>query len=298
MSNAFISWLSLFTDRDPFGVTGKLAALWFDRVIIETPRDDTIQRSIKAAVSRGQLSSRIGAELADHWKPIQQYLPDYDVELDSFDGAGRQLWDTVVDIVYEATKADFPDHPEDGAFVHEVRMASYGTMRAFVSWMALNAMHSCSFVTNEREATVAERYFVRSENRSFEIFRHFSGLRIPDLTQLTWEKVWELRGHPQLDAFRRKLEIASGKDTSLKEPAVAQAFEADFRASLEEFAELCRPAPCIALGKAVVSNLPLSIPINPASLALGVKEVSDAVNRSREYGWMFFGIDLKSAAKR
>ncbi len=297
MSNAFISWLSLFTDRDPFGTTGKLAAIWFDKLIIETPGDDAIRMPIEVAIERGKIPAEIHDQLLDHWRPIQQFLPDFSYEPVSCDGANRQLWETVVDTVYEATKAEYPDHAEDRAFMHEVGMAAHGLMRAYISWYSLNALHGTAFITNDREATVAESLFIRNENREFEIFRHFADLRIPDLTELPWQRVWDLRHHPKLEAFRARLSAASGANTEITSPEVARELEADFVANLEEFARLCRPAPLSSLAKAVISNVPLPIPINPASVAFGNKEFWEALDQDKRYGWMFFGIDLRSASK-
>jgi hypothetical protein len=297
MSNAFISWLSLFTDRDPFGTTGKLAAVWFDKLIIETPQDDGIRKVVEGAIERGKIPAEIHDQLLNHWRPIQLFLPDFSYEPVFCDGAYRQLWETVVDTVYEATKAEFPGHTEDRAFMHEVAMAANGLMRAHISWCSLNALDGTTFITNNREARVAESLFVRTDNREFDIFRHFADLRIPDLTELPWQRIWDLRHHPKLEAFRRRLSAVSGADTEITSPAVARELEAEFVANLEEFAQLCRPAPLRSLVKSVISNVPLPIRINPASVAFGGKEVREALDRDKRYGWMFFGIDLRSACQ-
>jgi len=297
MSNAFISWLSLFTDRDPFGNTGKLAAIWFDKLIIETPGDGSIRKPVEMAIERGTIPAEIRDQLLDHWRPIQEFLPNFSYEPVYFDGGNRQLWETVVETVYEATKAEYPNHPEDRAFEHEVGMAANGLMRAYSSWYSLNALHGAAFIANNREATVAERLFIRNESRDFEIFRHFAEVRIPDLTDLPWQRVWDLRNHPKLEAFRSRLSNASGAHTEITSPEVARELEKDFIADLEEFAKLCRPAPLRSLAKAVISNVPLSIPVNPASVTFGIKEVSDCLDQDKKYGWMFFGIDLRNASK-
>jgi hypothetical protein len=296
MASAFVSWQGLFTGRDPLKATGKLAALWFDDLIIETPTPDRMPNVLDIAIERGTISRETADELIKHWKPIQKYLPDFDYDPAFLDEWDSQLWDTVVDTVFEATEAQYPNHPKDGAFMHEVRMAAYGMMRSFTSWYSLNALDSTSYITNEREATVAERFFIRCQNRNFEIFRHFADLRVPDLERLPWNKVWELRCHPKLEAFRKRLSEVAGQNTTITAPEAAREFQSEFMDSLEVFTKLCEPSPLRALGKGFLSNIPLPIPVNPASLVFTGKEVWDARNQNREYGWLFFAIDFKNAA--
>ena len=262
MSNAFISWQSLFTDLDPFGATGKFAAVWFDKLIIETPAEDALQGAIDAAVEHGNIPAGIRSALLDHWKPIQAYVPEFSLVPTKDISDTDPLWKAAVKATYEATEAEHPDHPKDVAFLHEVSMASYGLLRGCESWCSLNAQEATAFIANKREQAVAASLFRRSLDRDFEIFRHFTKLRIPDLNSLSWERVWELRGHPQAEAFRLRVSQLSGPSEAVDSPELAKQLQADFRSSLEEFAVLCRPAPVKATAEAIISNIPLPIPLN------------------------------------
>ena len=50
--------------------------------------------------------------------------------------------------------------------------------------------------------------------------------------------------------------------------------------------------------KALVSNLPLPIPVNPASIALAAKSIKDATSFQHDYGWLLFILASQTATGR
>ncbi len=86
--------------------------------------------------------------------------------------------------------------------------------------------------------------------------------RIPDLSSLSWERVLELRHHPKLGDFRKKLETLQKQLEGKDDSRAAELLQEIELKDLKEFAVLCRPQPRQAVLRGLASNVPLPIPVN------------------------------------
>jgi hypothetical protein len=102
----------------------------------------------------------------------------------------------------------------------------------------------------------------------------------------------ELRHHDCLTAFRSKLGELQSRVRASDEKSATELVEELERNDLVEIAKLARPSPTTAIWKAIGSNVPLPIPVNPLSIGLGLADILDAYNRRSRFGWLYFLLDF------
>ncbi len=201
MSRAFLSWENLFRDKlNDFG--GRLATVWFDEVILQTPRQDMIEAVLDRFVCSGDMNSSTADQLLKCWLPIQTLLPDYRFLENAFESDNKVLKNIAYDVTSEFTKKNHPDVTDSNpGFIHEVAMAGAGLIDTISAWSTINEREGCTLLANERESAAIDKVFSVVKQSGIDAFSEIASARIPNMQSLSWERIVDLRNHPHLESI-------------------------------------------------------------------------------------------------
>ena len=283
-----MGWMRLFEDA-LFNAPGKLATIWFDSLVLQTPGTDLLPKVLDSLIEKRQLSAASRDELLKIWLPASRVVPQYKFMENPWEGAEKNVIDQALSVTVAAAKAQYPGVDEDSPeFRHEVAMAGGGLLDSIRLWSSLNAEGGCTLLAHEREGAVVKQAFAQNDESGIDLFSEVAAERMPSLDNLSWDRVLELRAHPHLERFRKKLAqvqvSARAGDLKASKEMVA---DLELR-ELRQLAQAVEPSPGAAVVRAICSNLPLPVPFNPASIALGIDDVADNVDRTVRYGWLYF----------
>ncbi len=298
-ARSFIGWSAL-ASRDLFGTFGRLTSLLFDEVYCHVPQKDVLAVVLERSVEDGTVERSAATEIGRIWKPVHDVIPEYRfLGSNPWGNTTPGLVSAAERIVTEATLRDDPELGRPGeraGLQHEVLWAAGGLIETVSLWAALNGSDSYSFVANDREIEVVREVFGNANpGPHIDLFGDVMSAIVPDVSDLSWGRILELRQNPYLESFRRKMAelqntVRRDDQTTIRE--IVQEME---RRDLRELARVTRPAAASSLFKAVVSNLPLPIPINPASIGLSVLDAIQAYQRRQRYGWIYFVLELNAS---
>jgi hypothetical protein len=248
-------------------------------------------------VGEGELQAATADELLKCWTPVQSLLPGYSFLSNPWETDDEYLKQVVLETTQKATKQDYPTVLEtDYGFQREVAWAGAGIIDGVSTWCRLNEGDAYTLLADENEAAVVNRVFESSQTAGVEAFSAIASARIPNLKSISWERVLELRHHPHLEKFRSKLsslEVEVRKGDTLTVTEVISEIELS---DLRRLALLVEPSLKSSIVKAVVSNIPMPIPMNPISVALGAKDVANAHKIQKSFGWLYFLIELSQTS--
>lgn len=297
MSRAFISWLGA-CGQDVFGPYGKLATIFFDQLIFQVPRADTIEGVLDSQVGQNEIRYADADQLRQIWVPIQTIVPDYQFLKNPWEHKNKRLLEVAHSVTVDATLEQYPgaDKSEPAGFAHEVAWAGAGLIEAIITRTTLHITEPCTYLAEPRESRAVQQIFQEAQSpEPVEIFRHIAENRVPDLSLLTWERVLELRHHAFLENFRQKVKELSISFRSNNEKAINDGIQELELQDLRELARLVKPSPRTMMFKAIASNIPLPIPINPLSIGIAVKELKEVYDRKERFGWLYFLMELSGS---
>lgn len=295
-NQAYASWWRMMPGGDdfPLGASGKLATLWFDEIVLQVPREDFLEVTLDKIAEELGWSPATLQEIHHVWVPIHKYQPNYGFLSKAWETDVPALREVAENITITETKREAPELPETHpGFMHEIAWAGAGLIEAVSLWVSLNEMGSCTYLPHQREHLVLQELFsAATRTEPLDIFSEVMLHRIPDVSTYTWEEVVELRHHQFFEAFRGKIsELHKRLNKGAPKP-IRELLEEVSRKDMVEMLQLLRPTPKQAVVKAIASNLPMPLPINPLSLGLGVLDVIRTRTLSKKYGWLYFLFDL------
>jgi hypothetical protein len=298
VSKAFVSFISQ-SRGGLLGPRGKLAHIWFDELFIQefapALRDELF---LSPALEKKEISLSVADELRKIWKVVACEIPEGAGAFVVAKDANEKLFlDAAWRVVMNETAHldDRDDRPVGGGMMRPPAIRAdiiANLIGSLATWWTLNSMDSCGIVPEPKEQKVVDATLRVTQNNQFGTFSRFVEQRIPDLNSLSWERVLELRHHPKLADFRKKLDTLQkeldGKDAS----AAAQLLQELELKDLREFAMLCKPQRRECILRGLASNVPLPIPVNPASIVLSGMEIKRTYQLDKRFGWLYFGLDL------
>lgn len=223
-------------------------------------------------------------------------MPSYEFLQNPWQHENKKL----IDIAYRVTVDDileqYPnsDKKNPAGFEHEVGLAGAGLVEAVATWGALHAAEQCAFLADSRESTVIEEVFQTTQPPSdTQVFQEIVTTSMPDFTILTWQRVLELRRHPFLQSFRRKISELGSSVRNNNEGTIKKTIGELELHDLRELARLVEPSPRTTILKSIGSNIPLPIPVNPVSIGIGIQEIKDTYERRQRFGWLYFLMELR-----
>jgi len=300
VSKAFVSLISQ-SGGGLLGSRGKLAHIWFDELFVQEFAPGMVELIfLSPAVEKKDIRPSVADELRKTWRVVSCEPPREGGPFVSAKDKNEKLFiEAAWRVVMEGTShLDGRDESPVGG-----RMRGVSAIRAEVianligslaAWWTLNSIDGCGIIAEPKERKVIDATLRTTQNDQFGTFSRFVEYHIPDIGGLAWERVLELRHHPKLADFRKKLDtlqkLLEGKD-DLQAAALLQ--EIEFK-DLKEFAVLCKPQPRKSIIQGVVSNFPLPICVNPASIVLSGLEIKRAYQLDKRFGWLYFGLELSS----
>lgn len=288
MAKTFISYLGIF-NKDIFGAFGKLATIWFDEIILDLPNPVLLEKVIAYGAEKGKISEKITNDFLKAWKPINEYCPKYKWKAIPSIRKDKELTNLAYKVVYEATKKEYPGEENTYGFIREVAWGGAGLINSINAWKKIHAKIPCSYLAHQLEAEVIKRTFAKDQENMFDIFSEYANYKIPDLSNIPWDKVFELRCHPYLEAFRRKLSsLQEVNDSKLIIEIVKEIEKKD----MKQLTLLCKPAPIKMAVKTICSNIPVPY-VNPISILTGIADLINEIKKEKKYGWLYFIFDLE-----
>lgn len=163
-------------------------------------------------------------------------------------------------------------------------VAATGSARA---WSVLNSALQCDLVCFDEASAYAASNLERSRvSRIAPSAATNIELAIPTAEKLSWENVFELRKNKNIGSFRRWRESKVDWSSAEIIDGVWDAFSA------------IKPNVRGTVLKGIASNIPLPIPVNPASMFFAAKDAQQAIKFQREHGAMIFFHDLRMVTQR
>jgi hypothetical protein len=243
-------------------------------------------------VHRGDITAATASEIEKIIIPVHNFLPDYSFLSRPWQHENAQLVEVVYATALDVLRSEDP-HAEPAAIAHELTWFGAGLLESISTWLALQH-HGCSILADTVEHRVIQAVFSSATaGMQSEPFREAIASRMPSLGETPWEQIFDLRVSPFITAFRAKLaELRSAYVTGDARAAEQLMSEVE-RRDLRELARTVQPAPKAAILKAIVSNLPLPIPLNPASVVLSIGDVQNQFDRFERFGWLYFLLELE-----
>ncbi|MFG0242240.1 MAG: hypothetical protein ACF8R9_05575 [Phycisphaerales bacterium JB054] len=293
MNRALFSFETLANDHRSeivLGHQGKLACLWYDRLIMDVP---DLQRPLEIMIERGQITSDISEHLLHIWTPPPPGLPGWnDSELYRMGRLGTHDRSADID---EAARGLLAEH--FGTETHEVHPTDVGRAAAALlctiqRWEALCASGSCTLMANELESRYFQLNAPARLRDGFGVFSQFADALVPNLADIPWERIFELREHPHIEACRQRLADLDAANVKCDVRDVAALADEILHRDLVALAHLVRPRLKRAVTVGFFSSLPSPLLLNPVSVASSAAEISRHSHIAREYGWMYFMLDM------
>lgn len=119
----------------------------------------------------------------------------------------------------------------------------------------------------------------------------FVNMTLPNLKNMSFEKIIEMRNHPYLESFRITLNELHKNMKDTDKLNVQELFLEMVNKNIREVFSLFKPSVSKQTVKGIVCNLPMPIPVNPISIIASMGDVAKDIKLKHTYGWLFFYID-------
>ncbi|WP_273854331.1 hypothetical protein [Guptibacillus spartinae] len=254
--------------------------------------DHKLHSSVKEKIAEGEKwTNETYRELEKIHVPITAYnLKDpFIVPIDNQEvlGVGMEVAKQYYQTKYPTISFDEknPNHMKNALRIGQ----AFGV--GFEAWEKLNAKINCNFLANYYEGLIVEK-FKKTDNK--EAISEIIYYTIPDINYYTWEEIIALRKHPFFNSFRKKIsqlnEAIDIGDIKLSKEIIEQLEQKE----VIEMIKLFKPSPKTKIIKGVTSNVPLPIPINPASVYFATQDIKTEYKLKNKYGWLFFLLDVRN----
>lgn len=170
-------------------------------------------------------------------------------------------------------------HENPYGYIREGNALANTAVGSVLVWTVLRTYVQCAyFAFNPVEFAAAYLLLKSDEGTPFRS----ANFLLPNAEKLPWQEVFEIRGRPEAISFRRWFRSRMAGNAN------SQSIEADIIGALLEIIEDLRPNIGSEILKGIASNIPLPIPINPASVTLSAKSLANAVRFKKKYSWAAF----------
>lgn len=289
-NKAFISWINLATSESTFlyEFPGKLAALWYDEIILQI-NSDTLHYARDVFADKERWGKDTLKELNKIHVPITEYTNG-----DSFYKPleNSKLLDPGVEIAKIYYEEKNPEEAFDSNNPHHLHSAvrTGGALAtSFEAWEKLNKKINCSFLPNYYEGLFLESVQPKEPEHTSEIL----SIALPDLKDYSWDKIMDLRNNTFFDNFRDKISIFNESTNKGDIQLSKEIFEEIKNKDMIEMLQIMRPSPNTKIIKGIASNIPSPIGINPVSVYTAIEDVRKDLEVKNKFGWVYFLLDTR-----
>jgi hypothetical protein len=302
MFTSFVAFGALVS-RDLLGVFGKWLALLNDRVVFHTPTSDLLRGAMPRAADAAGISRDVVEQLLGVWQPVGDFVQGYRFLGDPWQTSVPGLSDAAHRAAHRhamrelgLTEEQSVPREDRRGYARELGLVGAGLVESIGLWLTLNQAFSCSFVGDEIEHEALDGVLrISGPTRRLQAPADELTLALPDIHEVPWNTILELRQKPFLAEFRGKLsELDDILQTDDQRSARELLREVELQ-DLRALAVATKPSPALSTLKAIVGNIPLPIPVNPASLGISIADTVAARKLKARFGWLYFLFELQSA---
>jgi hypothetical protein len=280
-----------------FEETLKLALLWFDDLVMQSPRADLVTDKFPEIMEKLGAPNKTAAYISSVIHPVQEFRPEYTFPL------GPEVWSRdshVSDATYVALTKYFERHegpwPSERALMREVVIVGCGVIDAICLVSELSRYFDCFMLPTHFEHAVLAEVMKPHEPRSaFDLFSEVARYRLPKLRDFSWERIVELRHHRFVSNFRRTLSELQVALRCHCAQEVRSIFDDIEKRHIKELLSLLRPASTAeSFGIGIATNfpVPLDVPVNPLGVLHAIWTATRNKMLADKYGWLYFLYEL------
>ena len=264
----------------------KLAYLWFDDIVMQSPGDTLLPGVLEKRGARPETIESV----CEHIHSVQHYDPDYK----PFDG---KIWDedAIKSAVTSETLKNYfeetygPNAPP-GEIFREVALTGAAVLDVLGVLNKLSVAHQATLMPTDFEHRVLEAMATsQTRDDGFSLFEEIAQFRLPRLQETSWDLIVDLRNHPYLENFRKMLSLAQSEAGVANRREIFSELE---RKSMKELLSLLKPSPISATAKGVLTNLPFPTIVNPFGILDSINTVRKELEIRKKFGWIYFLYDL------
>jgi hypothetical protein len=276
----------------------KLATILYDQTVFPV-RSDHLESVIQITSDEEYVAP---GDLRGCWISSEEFCPAAEVSEIAIrfteprwdlvsDSAGKLYSDFefVIDVEVKRQYGHLLESSSSG-YSHSLRDHVCSATGLIEGWKMLMRHVYCSLVGfSDFDKLLADRVFNASDNRGMDFAARLD-IVIPSVRALPWPDIMKLRTDARIRDFRNwywERTLAARTDLD--------SFEREVMGALWAAVKTLRPKIAGETMKGFLSNLPLPIPVNPASIVLSAKAVRDAVQFQRDYGWLLFIMAARDA---
>lgn len=285
---AYMSYLNLLTNNANFEKEGKLAALWFDKLLLGI-NNELVEKVIENVAEKEMWGDDVLKEVKKIQISSEGVFPKIGFTDDILIEDDKYI--VAMDILQDKYKKEILTPNMHGQAMHEVIMGGAGITSAVKYWTLLNSKERCTYLPIDIERQFLNRIFGNVADAGYNNFSNIITCIIPDVSQCSWNEIIEIRHHNYWLQFRKKMTDLS--DSISDEKLNQEILEEIIRKDLIEMAQHFRPQTTKNIIKGVVSNIPLPIPVNPMSIVFTGESIMNELDFQKKYGWIYFYLDNK-----
>lgn len=277
----------------------KLCTLLFDQILVPVFGEPELPFVLEWMCKHGELSKPAENGLKHAWKPVER-VSDKELFADEWIDANLQLWETCGDVVDRQLALEYRGYSHEEIRVIGGSASVFAnTLEGVVLWSRLQELAPCVLAGDRIQvATVRALQTQQRDVSQTGMLRELANLRLPNFGALPWDSVVKLRKHRHMEAFRSKLEEIVQDGLQPNSTNMLTSLRKQELDGLWKLARKWSVSHSNTILRTIASNVPLPIPVNPVSVALGVAEILSTRRIQHDYGWLFFLADIDDSGVR
>jgi len=297
---AVMDWHSLFWADELFAPQGKLATIWFDKLVLQNTGEDSLEGAINILRETEQFSDATAETLKTIWVPVQTLIPNWAAgNSELLRSSPEDIRETVTTALKKRIRKEYgADFAETYPGIREVAWGSLLYLEAIQIWSTLNKSAPTTIVFNSTNYDIFETVIKSTvEEKSFQSFARVASVPIPNLSKLSWDEVLELRHHPYFENFRIKLSMLNDRLAIAQNEEIADLVSEIRIDEMEHIVRAQEPALGRAIINGLLNNIP-GLPVNPYSIGSSVYELWKRIRRRKQSGWLYFLLRMEDIGRR
>lgn len=273
---AYVTLGELFSEPDDLLMRCKIALLWFDNLLIQSFPNNFY---VDYLLEEYKISNK-------YERFLREFIIDYPETIDIYkqQSKNNKLLNVTDQVLRDYFEGEYIGKERD--IFLEKNCITYGVEK----WAELNMTEPYAFIGRKVEQKIIRNTFFE-KNGDKEDMIEFVNMTLPNLKNMSFEKIIEMRNHPYLESFRITLNELHQNIKDTDKLNVQELFLELVNKNIKEVFSLFKPSVSKQMIKGIVCNLPMPIPVNPISIIASMGDVAKDIKLKNTYGWLFFYMD-------